>query len=593
MTGFLRHLVLGLGVVAGAACLLVLLDRLFSISAGRPGVLAWTGVVAAVVVAGVTAVVNRPSLKWAAIEVDRELGLKEKFSNALYLRGNTDSFARAAVMDAEEVAREVNLDGRFRVRWPQRAWVVPLIALAALLLAQLDRRDWLGREERQRQAMAKAAEQESARKAVSEALAAVQAAPVAVADSEAIRKARQELEELLRQPAIDPEAARRAGVKAMQDYQDTLKDQIRSNRKFAEARGAMKSFASMMPPENQKGPVSEAQRSLARGDFSEAAKKLEELTRQFDKLDPAQQRQAAEQMKQMAEALRQRASEPQAQEQMRQQLQQLGLNPEQSREAMEMMKQAAQGDRRAVEKLQQLARQAMDQMNNGQGADPGQQEQIQRMLQEMQAGANEQEMSRQMHEAAEQLAQAMREATGQQQGEGQGMAEAAAAMAAQLQELEAIMNDLRQMQAAQGQAAAAMGQCSGGKGLPGEQAAGQGRWEAGDIDRFGGRGNGGAGQGTGDRSGKQSTPFGVKEEISESESDEKGRILASTLIKSPAVKGESKQLLREVAESARRELADEVDEERISRQSSGVVRRYFSTLGQDAPPEPAANGEKP
>src|SRR5690606_32020889 len=57
----------------------------------------YAGIAAGVIGSIAWALLKRPSAHDAAVAIDRELGLKEKFSTALYARGNPDPFAQAAV----------------------------------------------------------------------------------------------------------------------------------------------------------------------------------------------------------------------------------------------------------------------------------------------------------------------------------------------------------------------------------------------------------------------------------------------------------------------------------------------------------------
>ena len=97
-----------------------------------------------------------------------------------------------------------------------------------------------------------------------------------------------------------------------------------------------------------------------------------------------------------------------------------------------------------------------------------------------------------------------------------------------------------------------------------------------------GMGPNNGGVGAGDRSGKQQAPYAVKPELSPSIDDEKGKILASTLVKGAALKGQSKEQLKEVTESALKNQAEEIDQDRVSRQAQRVVRDYFSSIQNDA-----------
>jgi hypothetical protein len=62
----------------------------------------------------------------------------------------------------------------------------------------------------------------------------------------------------------------------------------------------------------------------------------------------------------------------------------------------------------------------------------------------------------------------------------------------------------------------------------------------------------------------------------------KGRMLASSYVKDNApIKGDSKENLAKVAESAEQDSTDEVDEDRIPRDAQNAVKEYFQTLKDD------------
>jgi hypothetical protein len=76
-------------------------------------------------------------------------------------------------------------------------------------------------------------------------------------------------------------------------------------------------------------------------------------------------------------------------------------------------------------------------------------------------------------------------------------------------------------------------------------------------------------------------PFGVKQELSDSQTNDNGKILASSFVKAPAQKGTSKMSLSKVAEAEMKEATDEVDQERIPRGAWKAVKGYFDTLKSD------------
>jgi hypothetical protein len=155
-------------------------------------------------------------------------------------------------------------------------------------------------------------------------------------------------------------------------------------------------------------------------------------------------------------------------------------------------------------------------------------------------------------------------------------------MREQLGAMQSLQNDAQQMDAAgqaAGQAARAQAQGMDGQGGQGSQ----------DGEGNGGQGNGdgmqnGEGQATGDRSGKSERPFGIQKERAPVQNIEEGKILASTIVKAGTIKGEAREQLKEVAQAAEQEAAEEVDTERVSRAAQNAVKKYFESLPDTARP---------
>jgi hypothetical protein len=557
----------------------------------------------------VYALYKRPCPREAAVAIDEKVGLKERISTALYVRpAQNDPFARAAVLDAEHTAEQVvvNLGQHFPMRFPRPVYATIVVALAAVMAWWLiDPMQLFGREEKQRQQMAQQQKIEAAKKTLEKALATVNAMPAIAQNQETIRLAKAEIQAMLAQPITDPAKATRTAVKALQDVNVALKQQVKSSARYAQAQNEMKLLRSMQAPIEGQGPIADAHRAIAKGEFTAAIDELSKAIENFEKMDQQQQKQAAQQMQQMAQQLQQMADNPAQQHKLQQQLQQLGMNQQQAQQAQQLMQQAAQGDQQAMQQLQQMAQQMMQQMNNGQGPNPQQQQAIQQMMQQMQAQVNAQQQAAQMAQAAQQLAQAMQQAQQAQQGQqnqpqqqgqqNQQMAQAMAQMQQQLQQMQAAAQDAQQIAAAQAAAQAAQADAHNAMNgnNPAAQVDGGGQWNAnanlagnnqqqGQFQpRFAGPNPGGIG--AGDRTYKSPAPFGVKPEISPSQDDEKGRILASSLIKdNKPLKGASTEMLKQVAESALKEQTDEVEQERISRQAQRAVREYFSSMEKEA-----------
>ncbi|CAN5438721.1 hypothetical protein BH09PLA1_BH09PLA1_19380 [soil metagenome] len=598
----------------------IVIDRVFLLRLPHWPIWFWAGVGAAGVAAMTYAIWRRPDVYAAAIRIDDVLHTKDKFATALHVRTVNDPFAHAALLDAERTAESVNLHKKFPLTTPRKLYVpIVIVAIALGTHLLLKPMDVFGRKDAARKQIEAQAKVEQANKTLQNALAVVSAVPPALQQNEQIKVAKEGLLQQLNQPLKDPARAERTAAKALQDVSEAIKEQIKQNQKYAEAQNEAKMLRTLQVPQDEKGPVADAQRELAKGNFQDAVSELNKVAENFDKMSKKDQEKAAEQMQNMANQLKQMANNPQPQQQMQQQLQQqLGLNQQQAQQLQQQMQKAAQGDKQAQQQLQQMAQQAMKQMNNGQGPNKDQQQQIQQAMQQMQAQANAKQNAQNMQQAAQQMAKAMQQMQqqqaqpgqqgqqgqkaqqgqqqqGQQQGQ-QQMAQGMQQMQQQMQQMQAAAQDAQQIagaqQAAQNAAQQAM-DAMNGQGQNGQQQGqgnqpGQGQNPGGGDPNqpWNGQANDGmqpnnGGQGAGDRSGKKQAPYAVKPEMSPSIDDEKGKILASTLVKGAALKGESKEQLKEVVENAIKNSADEIDQDRVSRQAQRVVRDYFSSIQND------------
>ena len=98
---------------------------------------------------------------------------------------------------------------------------------------------------------------------------------------------------------------------------------------------------------------------------------------------------------------------------------------------------------------------------------------------------------------------------------------------------------------------------------------------------------GGPGRGAGGKAEIAEAPYDVVQDVSAGHLHEKGKILASSLVKAAALKGDSKIVLSQADGSDYKEMTDEVDTDRIPRPAMKAVREYFGDVAEDAP-EPAA-----
>ncbi|HEX8323937.1 MAG TPA: hypothetical protein VF595_08485 [Tepidisphaeraceae bacterium] len=572
---------------------------------------------------------RRPDALTAATAIDGRLNLHEKFSTALHARQSNDPFAHAAVLDAEQAAHSADARGVFALHWPRLAGPALALAVIAAGVAWLvPPRNLLASSQKTPNSGTAVAtiEREKAKVEIQQAIAKIDQMPKAAADPTAVRLAKAELEGLLQKPDLAPDAGRRKALSALQDLEKAV-NQAQQTQRFADAKNAERMLEKMAPGDSESGAVADAQRDLAKGNFDSAVEKLQDTVGKFDQMSDQQKQDAARQMQQMAKQLEQMANDPKAQQKAQQQMQQMGMSPQQAQQAQQLMQQAASGNQQAQQQLQQMAQQAMKQMNNGQGPTQQQMQQAQQQLQQMQAQANGQQQAQQLQQAAAQMAQAMQQAAGanpqqatqtqqgqsqqaqqaqqgqqanaaqqpgqQQQQPGQQgaqpnqqqMQQAMSAMQQQMQQMQAAQQDAQQVAAAQqgaqqaaADAQAAMnGQGQGeapadGAAPPGAPGAEQ-KQPGGAPGKIGGRGH------TASRAtGGQDVPFTVDKKTAPGIEDDKGRMLAGSLVKDKAPKGESKAALANAARSAEQDAADEVDSDRVGKQAQKAVRDYFGSM---------------
>lgn len=575
----------------------------------------WLGVtVASVAFAIGWAIYRRPKTHDAAVAIDERLGLKEKFSTALVMRNVNDPFAMAAVRDAEHTADNVSLHKRFPLITPAsndwRLWTLMIIiAATAMLLPE----DAFKRKAEAKKQASIAAERAAVKKAIESDLARVETIAQALpANKDAIEAAKKDLQEALKHVnATDPTSARRTAAQTLQDLDKAIKNDIGKSKDIAGKMANDKMLAGLQAPNaDEKGPVAEAHKALAKQDLAGAVDKFKEAAEKFDKMSKEEKEKAAAQMQQLAQQLAKQAANPQAQQNMAQQLQQAGMNQQQAQQLAQQMQQAAAGDKQAQQAMQQAAQQAMQQMNGGQGPTPQQQAALNQAMQQAQAAAQGQMNAQQMAQAAQQMAQAMQQAAqgqnangnnpnGQQNPQGANqqqnqMAAAQQAMQDQLAQMDAIAKDAAQQQGAaqqaQDAAQAAAGQCNGQGNAPGmdkpggQVGAGQnpGKWGPGNPDGKKGAGQGGAGQAAGGGIGKEEAPFGVKQEHAPVQNNEDGKFIAATFVKGGAIKNDSQAKLQEVVASNERVETDDVDQERISGEAKRAVKDYFGQISGQA-----------
>lgn len=590
-------------VYAGAAVAAALVHKLF---AWNPpgGWIPWAGGGAGVAVGlgAAWAIIRRPTPHMAAVAIDEKLSLKEKFSTALYARDQKDAFAQASVRDAERTADTVSLHKRFPLTIPRTLGGTALLACVTIgVLWLVPPIQWsTAGPAANKPPAADPVQAAEARKIINDALVKVEAAAKAMPADENLKAIMADLKEQLKTPPKDPPSARLTAMNKLTEAAEAMNRKLTEDKLAAMARENEKLFKMLGDAPQDKGPVGDLQRDLAKNDLAKAEQDLSKLLDNFDKMNDAEKQNTAAAMNDLAEKLNQAANNPQARQELQNKLQQAGMNKEDAGKMAEAIKQAAQGNPQAMQDLQQQVQQAaaaqqqqiqqqMQQLQ--QQAQAGNQQaqqqmnqlqQQQQMLQQQQAAMNQamqqgmgraqgQQAAAQMAQAAQQMANAMK------QGNSQGAQQAGQQMQQQLAQLGQNANQAQGLQdaAQQAQNAAQDAQNQANGDQPGQQNAGQ--WQNPN------QGNGqGAPPGVGGVQDKAWAPYALKQEKSPSQDNPDGRILASTLVKADALKGESKEQLKAVVASGQQEQPDEVEQDRVPRSSARAVKDYFGAMEKDA-----------
>ncbi|MFN4241775.1 MAG: hypothetical protein ACK4PI_00905 [Tepidisphaerales bacterium] len=641
LSAALHHIGVSLAVAAGVAVVGLLAGRLLAWHVPLPSAGLAVLVAAAVGFAVIRAWLRAPTLLDVAVRIDRRLGLHERLSTAVLLR-ETDGpapFAAAAVADAERVAAGVDVRPHFPVRWPRTLYLAAAAAGVWLALwATVPQRDLLGHQAAAERRQQHAERAEQARQQVTRALELIDRQLPLVSGSADIARAKAELERLLERPISDPAAAQRSALAALQELENALQDRIRTSQNFAAAERDRRLLRQLASDPGEQGWVAEAKRAVAQGDFDRALQSLEQLTEAFENLSRDEQQQLAEQMRQLARQLEQLAQTADGREQlarqMQQALQQQGLSESGARQLAQQvaraMQEAAGGtsaeQQQLLQDLQHLAEEALQQA--GGSLSPQQRQALEQMLQQAMQQAQGQSTAQQLAQAAAAMAQAMQQAgaassqgapsspqagkasSGEPSGSGQSsggqgpasMQQALEQMRQQLRAMQAMQDDARAMASAaatarDAAAQAAAGGNAGGTGNAGDAATAPGGAQspggghlpgggtspgatAGGWGSGGGAGNNarGGGQGAGDRSFKEVAPFAVRPDRAPTQTDERGRVLASSFVRAGAIKGEATEELKDVVRSNEQQAAEEVDTERVGRAAQRTVRQYFNSL---------------
>lgn len=575
VVSYLRLLAIFVAAVSAGLLVAILVERVFGFS--------WPWRTIFVAAAGATVAAPLfPVLtgRWDELRVARELdaraGLRESLSTALCVAASDDPWSRVVVESASERARSVRVREAVPIETP-RAWPAAVGSLAALALAWfvvpafdvlkiLEKKELAIRQERELVAtVAEIAEQNRALDAM------LERAGLSLKDGQADDPdhAATRQEELK-----NPEEVRRAAVKRLSDAADRLSG-VQDGEKARQIEALKEQLRNLRPTSD--GPLHEFQRQVARGNFDQARRELEEMAEKLTDgtLSDQDAEKAREQLREMARQLERMAQDKQRAEQ---DLLKQGLTPEQARE---LMNKAASGNpeelRQAVEQLRQLTPEQAEQL-------------MKQAIARMQA----QRSLEQMSESARQMAEGMPSGEMNQQG-----AEGMQSMMGELSAAEMMAGEIEAARSAMGEVQAQLarlGEGLRGGGLGGDMGQpGLSPWSEGENSKSS-TGSGGPGHGFGAGPEAAPTDYAIKKDKANVTTRD-GPLIGSRLVWGEQVLGESRAEFSEAVDASSRAAAEALETMQVPRPFHGAVKKYFGTLnskaGPGTAPAPAGTSSPP
>jgi chemotaxis protein histidine kinase CheA len=571
------------------------------------------GLLATILAATAWSILHRPSAEFAAIAIDHELQLKEKFSSAVYASRLDDPFARAVVLDAQQTAENVSLHRRFPLGFPPSAGYAAAIFIAALLTAWLvPPLHLLATPTPPPTTIAHAMVPHANDQLLKDQLPRIEQGAKLLTSNDTIQRATADLDRAAHTTEGDDLHSRRSALSALQDYQKAIKEELEKNQEFQNAQTNKEALSQIQGATDTSTPMGKAQNEIKNGDLDSAMNDISKAIQDFNKLPPEQQQKILQQAQQLAQQLSHAANDPATGQKIAQQLMQMGASQSMAQSMSAAMQQAASGDKQSQQQLQQMAQQIAQQMNNGQGPSQQQQQQIQKMMTKSQAMANSQAQAGALSQAMQQLAQAMQQAKAAQQAQGthpgqrpspgqaqgnQQMAQAGQNVQQQLQQIQAQAKDAQEMKAAADASAAAAADAAAGLNSGGGSGQDQSMQNGSNLSNSPGDGmnnpngrtnpmgppgqaNGGNNRGGEKNPDMEETPYHMQQVIDPSKDIGGGKILASRYVKAGIDPGQSTAGLRDAAVSGEQEETQDIDQDHVSRDAQQAVKDYFSSIQQ-------------
>jgi hypothetical protein len=515
--------------------LAVLIDRLLALgiinSVNSRVILSFSG--AAIILILLLWLLKQPSRMQVSLLLDERLKLRERFSTTLALADSDDPFADAARSEARQKAEQVNIEGHFPIR-PSKCWTYAISTwlIAAAIIFFMPQKDLLGFLRKDQQEQQRARQLEQTKVDIKEAADPVKLAIKQLGEPE-LADALNKLDQTPKD--AKPQDIKRQAIRQLGDLSDKIQ-QMQNGMKLDSVNLLQKMFKQLR---GSSDVFSQKLRlALAKGQFSQASNLMSELQKELAKgnLSPEQQKALTGQLQDLAKRLQELA---QKNEEFEKELEKLGLNKELAKLSEQQLRQTLLKQGLASENIEEMLRKAS----------------AFRSATSMCAG----------------LGNAMA-ACGA--GAGQLSGDDLAAAAEQLDELDALKQQLMLTQASLDEITRAIACLGDGMG---DGLGYQGPFMEGSSDRSG-PGTGGPGMGYGPRgtaagdTSTQSTRLKNK--------PGQGPVIASWYFQESQIKGEAKRDFTEVVQAARDGAAAAISENEIPRKYEEAIKKYFGGLEQ-------------
>ena len=521
----------GVLLAAGAGVVLaVMIERALAIPLLIPLLFSVLGVAAAAGVA-VLWLIRRPTRMQVALLADRRLGFHERFSTALALAGQDDAFAQAAVEETRQAVQHIRPKERFPVR-PCRRWIYAIgtWALAGGLALFLPSMDLLGYLQRRQDDEQRTKQIAQAKTDVQQAVTQIKSVVKQLPDPR-LAEALAGLDAL---PEIaEPQVLRRQAIRKLGDLAEQLQKR-KDGPQMASARMMEKMLRQLRS--DPKGLSRDLNRALAKADFSQAGRIIQELQKKLaeGKLSEEQKEALTRQLRGLARQLR-KLSE--MNDRLGEELEKAGL------------------DKNLAKLNDKDLRDALRKAGFSEA-------EIDKLLEKLSSSRL----------ACSRMARLGEACSGSGSGGELLAGEELAELAEQLDELEAMQLDLALTEASLEEIEGAIsslgeGDCKGGATGP---------WSEGLALRQG-SGTGGPGRGYGARPTEDGGETSTKKTRVKNK-PKAGPVIASSYFKGPQVKGESKRQLTNVVQAGKDRSAEAISENRIPRRYEESVKRYFGRL---------------